>query len=294
MTQSTLHTQRPSLPSHPPPAPRRAPPDKRPPPRRVRAQAGLILALWLLGTPGGVYGKADAIGYAVCHRIADRSFHVDGRPLPLCARCTGIYMGAMSSLAVLVAARRGRASRLPPNRVLVALGAFVVLMGLDGINSYLYLFPGYVGPYQPQNWLRLLTGSFTGIALIHLLFPIFNALAWQRPAPQRPLNSLAELAGMLAVVGLVDTLILLQNPTLLLAFGLVSAAGPLIVLTMVWTALFLSLTRRENAARSWRDLALPLVAGLALTFLMIGSIDTVRFLLTGTWEGFDFSALARP
>ena len=33
-----------------------------------------ILAIWLGFTPDGTLGKADAVGYAVCHRIDVRSF----------------------------------------------------------------------------------------------------------------------------------------------------------------------------------------------------------------------------
>jgi uncharacterized membrane protein len=39
------------------------------------------------------YG-AYAIGSIVCHQIAARSFHLWSAPLPVCARCTGIYIGA--------------------------------------------------------------------------------------------------------------------------------------------------------------------------------------------------------
>jgi hypothetical protein len=56
----------------------------------VAALAALLIA-WLSLTPPGLLGKADAVGYAVCHRIELRSFHLDGRPLPLCARCSGMY-----------------------------------------------------------------------------------------------------------------------------------------------------------------------------------------------------------
>ena len=61
----------------------------------VYAALGIVLVGWLLNTPAGILGKADAIGYAVCHRIGERSFHIGGRSLSLCARCTGMYLGAM-------------------------------------------------------------------------------------------------------------------------------------------------------------------------------------------------------
>ena len=39
------------------------------------------------------YG-AYTLGSLICHQIAIRSFHLGSLPLPVCARCTGIYLGA--------------------------------------------------------------------------------------------------------------------------------------------------------------------------------------------------------
>ena len=39
--------------------------------------AVIIVTVWLAKTPDGLLGKADAIGYAVCHRIDARSFHLE-------------------------------------------------------------------------------------------------------------------------------------------------------------------------------------------------------------------------
>ena len=47
---------------------------------------------WMVfaGEAEGILGHADEIGYAVCHQIDLRSFHIGDRPLPLCARCSGM------------------------------------------------------------------------------------------------------------------------------------------------------------------------------------------------------------
>ena len=35
-----------------------------------------------------------AVGSLICHQLADRSFHLHGTQLPVCARCFGLYFGA--------------------------------------------------------------------------------------------------------------------------------------------------------------------------------------------------------
>ena len=68
----------------------------------------VLLGVWLALTPPGLLGKLDAIGYAVCHRIDARSYHIGERQVPLCVRCTGMYLGAMLSIIFqLVQGRKG-------------------------------------------------------------------------------------------------------------------------------------------------------------------------------------------
>ena len=52
----------------------------------------LIVAAPALWVP--VAGIVYAVGSLICHQIAERSFHLDGAQLPVCARCFGIYGGA--------------------------------------------------------------------------------------------------------------------------------------------------------------------------------------------------------
>src|SRR4030067_1376746 len=79
----------------------------------VLASVGLLFLGWLFNTPPGLLGKADAIGYAVCHRIDLRSFHLGDRTLPLCARCTGMFLGALVGLVYQAVIGKRRIGRPP-------------------------------------------------------------------------------------------------------------------------------------------------------------------------------------
>lgn len=59
----------------------------------------------VFGFAYGVY----AIGSVICHQIPARSFHLWAAPMPVCARCTGIYLGAAFAAVILL----GRDVRLP-------------------------------------------------------------------------------------------------------------------------------------------------------------------------------------
>ena len=78
----------------------------------------------------------------VCHQIPERSLHFGGQPLPLCARCTGTFLGALTGLLVLWAIGHGRRSRLPGPWTFGLLGLLVGVWGLDGLNSFAQLALG--------------------------------------------------------------------------------------------------------------------------------------------------------
>jgi uncharacterized membrane protein len=253
----------------------------------VPLAATLVIGGWLWLTPEGALGKADAIGYAVCHRIASHSFTVNGRPLPLCARCSGMYLGALLAIGVVAAAGRARASGLPPLGVSVVLLLFVGIMGVDGINSYSTFFPGLPRLYEPQNWLRLVTGTLTGLAIGAFVLPSFNATLWRAPSEQPVLFNLRELGALVLLAAIVDGLILTDNPAMLYLLAILGSLSVLLLLALIHLTLWSSLLRRANRIANWRGLALPLIAGLTLAVGQVMAIDMLRLALTGTWAGFN-------
>ncbi|MDL1924008.1 hypothetical protein FBQ95_15485 [Chloroflexi bacterium CFX3] len=166
------------------------------------------------------------------------------------------------------------------------MGFFIGLLGIDGLNSYLTLFPNYEPVYTPTNPLRLITGLLTGIAVAHLVVPFFNSTLWAQPLPVRSLDGIRDLAAVCAVAGGVALLVLSGRPLLLWVLGVLSSLSVLCLLSLIGAALFVSVLRRDRQARTWRDLVVPLLAGFTLALIELGAISIVRFALTGTWDGF--------
>jgi len=260
----------------------------------VIAAAVLVLIGWILNTPTGLSGKADAIGYAVCHQISERSFHIGNYQLPLCARCSGMYLGAMTGLVLqsIVGWKRGKA---PHWSILAALGAFVVAFGVDGANSYLYLLreiqPGILPQipniYIPSNTLRLLTGSGMGLGIAVMLFPAFNQSIWSDYDDKRSALPGWKTFGLLLGIQVVlDLLVLTDSPLVLYPLAVISTIGVLLLLTMVYTIVWVMILGQDNQFKKLRQLWLPLVAGFAVAMIQIYGIDILRLWLTGTWGGF--------
>jgi uncharacterized membrane protein len=254
--------------------------------------AVIVFSVWLYIAPPGILGKADAVGYAVCHRIDERSFHIFGRQLPLCARCTGEFYAAGLTLLFLSFVSPKK-SGLPGWKLGAPLLLFLFAFAIDGSNSYLYLLKqtsagalaNLPNLYIPNNTLRLFTGSGMGIALGSILYPAFNSSAWRNHNPAPALNW-KKLAVLLGVVLLTDLLILTEHPVVLYPIAIVSVLGVLSLLIIVFSMVWVLMMRLENAFETLPQMWMPFLAGLTLALLLITLIDLLRFRLTGTWGGF--------
>ena len=69
----------------------------------------VVAAPWLatVRAVGGDYlsASAYAMGALVCHQRPERSFHLAGAQLPVCARCTGLYLSAALGILIVWARR---------------------------------------------------------------------------------------------------------------------------------------------------------------------------------------------
>lgn len=244
--------------------------------------AALVIAVFLFSPPITLLDKTHAIGYAVCHQIPARSFHLAGQALPLCARCTGIYLGTLLGIGGLALLRRYHSTELPPTALLVTLLTFTALMGVDGVNSYLTFFPKLPHLYEPQNWLRLTTGTLHGLTMSALVFPIMNGGFWHssRAKTEPVIKNFRELLPLLLGGAALILIVMWEQPFLLYPLALLSTLGVVLMLSVVGTMIVLILTRQEGAARTWRDLILPGVMGLAIAVLIIEAMGGIRAILT--------------
>jgi uncharacterized membrane protein len=234
----------------------------------------LISPLW----PLPLLDKLDVAASAVCGRIPDHSFHMAGRQLPLCARCTGTFIGSLLGFGGVLALRKRKTAQMPPAAVLGLLVGFICLMILDGVNSYASLLLHRPLLYEPSNLLRLATGTLHGLALSIIVFPIFNFTLWKVPDDWPVLSGFREL-GLLLLVLVLPTVTLIQSElgVLLYPVAILSVAGVLAMLTVVNSMIIIIATRREAQAVAWWEAALPLALGFGATLLELTIIALLRW-----------------
>lgn len=110
-----------------------------------------------------VYGQ-------VCHQIAERSFSLAGQPLAVCARCLGIYVGALGALMLYPSVRSLRRIDPPRRRWFIMA---LIPMAVDFAGDYLGFFENTLAS-------RAITGLIAGAAAAFYILPglIGAAVEW--------------------------------------------------------------------------------------------------------------------
>lgn len=116
----------------------------------------------------------DLAASFVCHQIPARSFHLWGAQLPVCARCTGIYVGAAA--AALVALSRGVPKSVlssPSLALFVAAAPTIATLVIEWTTG------------ASSNWIRATAGLPLGAAAVWVVIAACDeAGVWGR-APVR-------------------------------------------------------------------------------------------------------------
>ena len=93
------------------------------------------------GAGGGRLGVMAAaasymVGGVVCHQRPERSFHLAGAQLPVCGRCTGLYVSAAAGVLLAFVWARAKAGRLTRGRLLLAVVPSVVTLALEWSGAW--------------------------------------------------------------------------------------------------------------------------------------------------------------
>lgn len=175
---------------------------------------------------------------------------------------------------------------MPSWKIILPVSIFVMLFAIDGLNSFFSLFSNGAGLYQPNNSLRLLTGTGMGLAIAVALVPAFNATVWKYIDPRPAFLNFRTFGFMVLIALGLDGLILLENPVILYPLALISAAGVIILLGIVYSMVLIMVFKSENRFNKISQFSYVIIGGFTIALIQIGLLDILRFFFTGTWDGF--------
>lgn len=102
------------------------------------------------------------VGGVICHQRPERSFHLFGAQLPVCARCAGIYLGA--AVAAMLASIPSRTSPFTPPFSIHA-AHFRLLLLLSALPAAATLLFEWTTGQMPGHWVRAASGVCLGAAI---------------------------------------------------------------------------------------------------------------------------------
>ena len=241
--------------------------------------ARIITANWIFHTPHGLYEKAFTVGSSVCHQIPSHSYELSGIQFPLCARCSGLYLGSFIGLAYYFT--QGRKKALPKQGYgLLLLILFLVWAG-DGVNSFLTDFLNKTVLYETTNTTRLITGFGMGLVMSTALMTLFNLTVWQDGKNQPLLHNLLQVAAYTAATTFIAWILLSSNPILFQFFAYISIVTVVVIITLLYAIFWIILLKKENSFTKWRSLGLFLTAGFATALLQVTLLTMLRLWVTG-------------
>ncbi len=253
----------------------------------VTLAAGGFMAL--LAPPFSASERFDFLGSGICHQLGGHSYTIDGVQLPLCARCTGIYLGAFLSLGFFLVRGRAMSAQLPRMTVMIPMMLALPLMAFDGINSlinYAAVESGAalsVSPlYEPQNIFRIVTGALVGIAIMSMLLPVLNLTLWKRPDSKPIIGGWREM-GVLAVIVAAAIAVVHFGPALALEpIALMSGLGLVAVVFIINLIAVVSIAKRDGQAARRSQVLGPALIALLLAVGELSLLAGARGVATST------------
>ena len=111
-----------------------------------------------------------AAGAVVCHQIPERSFFIEGTQLPVCARCTGLYLSGAAGLAgwlIWKTARRWRGRSIEPR-------AALRLVVVAALPTALTVMTAGLGIWDGTNMTRALLAVPLGLSAGGVVAAVFT------------------------------------------------------------------------------------------------------------------------
>jgi uncharacterized membrane protein len=111
-----------------------------------------------------------AVGSVVCHQIPERSFFWGTHQLPVCARCTGLYLSGLVGVIGWISVKIARAWR--PIRIDSRRAVRVVLIA--AIPTALSLAAGFTGVWDGSNVTRAMLAIPLGASAGAIVAAVFT------------------------------------------------------------------------------------------------------------------------
>ena len=190
--------------------------------------------------------------------------------MPLCSRCTGIYIGFFFSLIAVIIIERRVKGEFPSVKIILTAAAVILLMGLDVVSSLLKISDSNI-------YIRFTTGFLAGWFLALILLQLKNVLMWKKPVRVPYLNSKKSFFLWILSGICIITAFIFSFRKILIFWGIISIIGMIIFVTLILLILFFGVFRRlTNKINSWKYYILSFAAGIVFSIGILSLLSIIR------------------
>lgn len=214
------------------------------------------------------------LGGGLCHQKVERTFSIDAFNMPVCSRCTGIYIGVFLSLLLMVLIERRIKGELPSQKtVMAAVGVFLI-MGAEVMFSMF-------GLIESSNIIRLATGILTGWFMALLLFPIANNIMFGKFIKRNYLDSRKKFLIWILSAAVAFIIFIFTYKYLFIFWSIVSILGLVTFAALILLILIFALNKRlMGSVDSTKKHIIAIASGLILACILLSFFSYIkRFLI---------------
>lgn len=167
------------------------------------------------------------IGFAICHQLPERTFHIHDDQMPLCSRCTGIYLGFFITIVFYFFTKfiRHKKPVIPPSLPLSIISLVFMLSMIFNAISPIFGVP-------TNNLARFITGILFGFSIPLFLIPAFNFSSKAKYDDEKIINTRNYIILLSIICGMIIPVIT-QNNLILLIFSYISIFGLILFILLV-------------------------------------------------------------
>jgi uncharacterized membrane protein len=238
----------------------------------------LVAAVSFFGSPGGYAESARSVLHGLCAQAPSHTIQFDGRALPFDARMTGIYGGFLMTFVSICAMGRLWRFGNPPTKIMVLLASLVMAMAVDGFNSLLNDLQQW-HPYEPSNWMRVITGYGTGVALAVGLSWLVASTTWHLGSSRIAVDSFGVLLPAATGLLLLGSMLWARPGWLHLPVTILLVVSAWSTVSLLILVMVLLTFRIDDRVRTLSHLHVPAAIAMLLGISVMLGLAGARFWL---------------
>ena len=177
------------------------------------------------------------LGSGICHQKAIVTFECNKVYMPVCSRCTGIYIGFIFSLLAIILFDRKIKSEIPSIKIFILLISTFLLMGADVALTTFKII-------EPNNFIRFITGFIVGWGLALIILPLSNSVMWQKAIKRKYLEKKINISIWLIAGAVVSFLFIISYKSFLTLWGFLSIMGLMLFYAFIFLILLFTFLRK--------------------------------------------------